>query len=174
MSKRIKHQYVAPAQRKRTTPWVLVSAIACMIAIVAMIVVLVIKLTPKKGEFSPPPFESAITVGTPEVPPNLGWGEAEAEEFSAKICGVVNIDEDKADLWVTNPEENTVWIKLRVLDENGKILAETGLIRPGEYLQTVHFDKVPKSGSNVTLKVMAYYPDTYVSAGSINLQTVTS
>ena len=47
-------------------------------------------------------------------------------------------------------------------------------IRPGEYLQTVTFDTLPQSGDNITMKVMAYEPDTYLSAGAVSLKTVIS
>ena len=104
----------------------------------------------------------------------LGWGKGEAEEFSTMVCGVVKLNDGKADVWFTNPEKNTVWLKLRVMNEQGEILAETGLIRPGEYLQTVTFDTLPQSGDNITMKVMAYEPDTYLSAGAVSLKTVIS
>ncbi len=162
------------APKKRIDPLMLAAIIACAVAVVAMVVVIAIKFTPKKGEFVAPSFDSAAVVGTPEVPDGLGWGEAEAEEFVAMVCGVLNVNDGKADVWLTNPEKNTVWLKLRVMNEQGEILAETGLIRPGEYLQTVTFDTLPQSGDNITMKVMAYEPDTYLSAGAVSLKTVIS
>ena len=161
--------------KKRIDPLILVSAIACFVAVVAMVVVIGIKFTPKKGEFVPPPFDSAAVVGTPEVPDGLGWSELNAEDiFFVSACGEVKLNDGKADVWLTNPEKNTVWLKLRVLNEQGEILAETGLIRPGEYLQTVHFDILPEIGDQITMKIMAYEPDTYVSAGAVSLKTVIS
>ena len=63
-------------------------------------------------------------------------------------------------------------MKLRVLDETGTVLAETGLIRPGEYLQRVEFSQTPSPGEKLQLKIMAYEPETYFSAGSVVLNTV--
>jgi hypothetical protein len=161
--------------KKRMDPLMLAAAIACAVAVVAMVVVIAIKFTPKKGEFVAPPFDSAAVVGTPEVPDGLGWSEMDARgAFFVSVCGEVKLSDGKADVWFTNPEKNTVWLKLRVLNEQGEILAETGLIRPGEYVQTIHFDVLPEVGDNITMKVMAYEPDTYVSAGAVSLKTVIS
>ena len=62
-------------------------------------------------------------------------------------------------------------IKLRVLDAQGDTLGETGLIRPGEYVQSVALDALPEDGDAVTLKLMAYEPETYYSGGSVSLKT---
>ena len=58
-----------------------------------------------------------------------------------------------------------------MLDEDGEVLGETGLIRPGEYVQAVTFDAIPVSGTAISMKVMAYEPETYHSAGAVTLNT---
>ncbi len=60
---------------------------------------------------------------------------------------------------------------MRILDEHGDILGESGLIRPGEYVRSVKLDRVPKKSTVIALKIMAYEPDTYRSAGSAKLNT---
>ena len=61
------------------------------------------------------------------------------------------------------------------LIKKGNILGETGLIRPGEYVKTITFDKkVPKVGDEITMKIMGYQPETYYSAGAVNLGTTIS
>jgi len=121
--------------------------------------------------FTPPPFDENAVQGIPSVPENLGWSEVDAQVYKASICGVVTVEDGKADVWFTNPESNTVWLKLRVLDANGNTLGETGLIRPGEYVQSVIFTKSPEVGDPIGLKLMAYEPETYYSAGSATLNT---
>ena len=61
----------------------------------------------------------------------LGWQELDAQVFRVSVCGAVVLEGNRADVWLTNPESNTVWLKLRIMDENGTVLGETGLIRPG-------------------------------------------
>lgn len=123
------------------------------------------------GEFTPPPFESSAVVGSPTVPDNLGWQELDAKVYQVGICGRFLPKGTTADIWLTNPESNTVWLKVRVLDEKGNTLGETGLLRPGEYVQSVELDTIPKTGTPIVLKIMAYQPDTYYSEGAVSLNT---
>lgn len=60
---------------------------------------------------------------------------------------------------------------MRILDEAGNILGESGLLRPGEYVRAVRLEKIPKQPTPVSLKIMAYEPETYYSAGSAVLKT---
>lgn len=76
-----------------------------------------------------------------------------------------------ADVYFTNSSEQEVWLKLRVLDEDGSIIGETGLIKPGEYVKSVLIDKDVSDGSSIKLKIMAYEPQTYYSAGAVTLNT---
>lgn len=141
------------------------AALICALALIGMCLALF--LGPQPKEFTPPPFDATACAGTPEVPRELGWGELDARDFQVGICGVVVLDGSTADIWLANPESNNVWLKLRVLDGDGSILGETGLIRPGEYLQSVSLASAPESGMDVVLKIMAYEPETYYSAGAV-------
>ena len=76
-----------------------------------------------------------------------------------------------AAVYLTNPAENEVWLKLRVLDGNGNILGETGMIRPGEYVKDVALTENFTAGTKIKLKIMGYEPETYFSAGSATLNT---
>ena len=129
----------------------------------------------QQAEFVPPPFDPGAVVGVPEIedPNSIGYTELDATGYKVAVCGKVTLNGNSADIYLTNPEANEVWFKLRVLDEKGNILGETGLIRPGEYVKTIVFDKkVPKVGDKITMKVMGYKPDTYYSAGAVNLNTM--
>lgn len=147
-----------------------VAAVLCAVSIGIMIYAL--STTGGKTEqFIPPPFDTAAQTGTPKVPEDLGWDELDAQSYKFSVCGVFALENGKADVWLTNPEENEVWLKVRVLDTDGKTLGETGLIRPGEYVRSVKLDTEPKTGDNIQLKIMAYEPDTYYSAGVVSLNT---
>ena len=80
--------------------------------------------------------------------------------------------DDAADVYFTNSEKFDVWLKLRVLTADGTLLGETGLIRPGEYVKSVSLTSEVEDGTAIKLKIMAYEPDTYYSAGSITLNTI--
>ena len=148
-----------------------ISAALCLLALVAMMLALVFGSPQIQAEFVPPSFEENAVFGLPEVPENLSWAELDAQVFQVSICGMVAVSDGMADIWMTNPVKNDVWLKLRVLDQNGTILGETGLITPGQYVKAVALVEVPVVGTPVQLKIMAYEPETYHSAGSISLNT---
>lgn len=160
------------AGKNQAKKWAVpVLATVCLLCLAMMAAALVYTQSPAQGEFIPPPFEESAVSGIPDVPEELGWQELDAQVFRVSVCGAVVLEGNRADVWLTNPESNTVWLKLRIMDENGTVLGETGLIRPGEYVQSVTFDTVPASGATISMKVMAYEPETYHSAGAVTLNT---
>ena len=145
------------------------AAVLCVVSLAVMVFALTRQeVQTEMVEFTPPPFDSAAVVGTPEVPDGLGYSELDCQVYKVSLCGKLNAD---GHIWLTNPESNKVWLKVRLLDAKGNILGETGLVRPGEYVQTVALTTIPKSGTPITLKIMAYEPDTYYSAGAASLNT---
>ena len=65
--------------------------------------------------------------------------------YDFAVCGNVTMEGDKAIVYLTNIEGNNAWIKLRVFDEQGNMLGETGLIKPNEYVKYVTLSKTPRS-----------------------------
>lgn len=146
----------------------------CLAAVVGMILSLVLtKEKSGQNEFIPPEFELTAQKGIPAVT-DESWRQIykDGMGFSAHVCGKVVIENNSADLFFTNDSGNHVWLKLRILDEKNRILAETGLIKPGEYIKAVEFTNPPPKGTKIALKIMAYEPDTYYSAGAVTLNTV--
>ena len=107
------------------------------------------------------------------MPAELGYAEPyrEGMEFCAGLCGVIAFDGGSADVYFTNKAENSVWLMLRITDESGNVLAETGLLRPGEYVRAVKFTQKPENGQRITCKIMAYEQETYYSKGYVTLKT---
>ena len=151
------------------------AAVLCVLSLAVMVFALTRQeVQTEMGEFTPPPFDAAAVIGSPSVPDGLGWQELDAQAYIVGICGKFIPNGNTADVWLTNPVSNTVWLKVRVLDEKGNALGETGLIKPGEYVQSVELDTVPKAGTPIVLKIMAYQPDTYYSEGAVSLNTAIS
>ncbi len=149
---------------------VYVLSAACLVTLAGMIAALYMTGDSfGNQEFTPPPFEENARIGMPEIA-DESWTRIyqDGMSFSAHLCGNLVIKDDAADLYFTNDIGNNVWLKLRVIDEDGNILAETGLLKPNEYVQSVKFDAVVPS-TKLKLKIMAYEPNTYYSAGSIAL-----
>lgn len=143
------------------------------VAVIIMIVALSSPKEAERGGFVPPAFDSTAVAGTPEVPEGLGYSAPfqEGMAYRFAVCGNALMDGKRALVYFTNPAENNTWTKLRVYDENGNVMGETGLIKPGEYVQYVMLDKELSPGTPIKLKIMGYEPDTYLSAGSVVLNT---
>lgn len=166
----------APSRKRNKAPRQN-NRILLLCCLAAAVVILVLLLVPVKkpvtyGDFTPPPFESSAVSGEPQVPAELGWSEMQIRDgLSASVCGVLNEQGGEVAVWFYNHPESDSWLKLRLLDEDGNILGDTGLIKPGEYVQYLTLEAVPKRDSTVILRIMGYEPETYYSAGSIGLQT---
>lgn len=151
-------------------------ALMMLVCIVAVIVAIIAVLTPntEKGEFVPPPFDANVQSGIPDVPEDLLYGELPVSKeipFRVSICKNVKIQGSQAFVYFTNAEDNEVWMKLRFMDENGNTLSDTGIIKPGEYLSSVEFSSLPDGETGrMIIKIMTYEPETYISAGSINVE----
>ena len=161
----------AAKKNSRTVP--VLGAVLAVLAVVMIVALCLPRST--TVDFTPPPFDQNAVSGVPEVPEELGYSapykEGMAYRFS--VCGNVTVEgESAAVVYLTNPAENDVWLKLRVLDGNDKVLGETGIIKPGEYVRCVTLSSVPSEGTKIKLKIMGYEPETYLSAGSAALNTI--
>ena len=172
------------SKNKRTTakksktnlpPYLLALGAVCAVLIIAVVVSAIVAANREpKVEFIPPEFEAAAVAGVPEVPDNMGYAEIfkDGMTFSAWLCGAAAQENGEAVVYFTNPAENTEWLKLRIYSEDNTLLGETGLLKPGEYIRSVPLDGTVSSGSNIKMRIMGYEPDTYLSAGSVTMNTV--
>ena len=161
--------------KKRTNQCVLPIILAvCFAVVLGITIFLLCNLKRGQAEFIPPPFDFSAIEGIPEVPDSLGFSSPykDGMGYRFSVCGNITMNGVKATVYLTNPEENNVWIKLRILDTDGNILGETGLVRPGEYVKEVSLSRRIPCGTPVNLKIMGYEPETYKSAGAVTLSTI--
>lgn len=125
-----------------------------------------------RGEFVPPEFDPAAVSGTPaRVAENRGYGELTLnQDTTVSMCANVYIENNAALVYLTAREGNAGWIKIKIMDTDGTILGESGLLRPGEYVKSVALSRVPETGTIVTVKILVYEPETYLSLGSATAQ----
>ena len=168
----IKKSKKKQAPKLNYTP-VYILTVCTIITFLVMMIALSVTKEPPRGEFVPPAFESMAQQGTPEVPEELEYSSPyrDGMAYRFSVCANVTMDSRSATVYFTNAQENNVYLKLRVLDENGKILGETGLLKPGEYVKDVQLLRELPTGTGIRLKIMSYIPDTYMSAGSVVLHT---
>ena len=125
-----------------------------------------------RGEFVPPEFDPAAVSGTPaQVASHRGYGDLTLnQDTTVSMCANVYTENNAALVSLTAREGNTGWIKIKILDTDGTILGESGLLRPGEYVKSVALSRVPAAGTIVTVKILVYEPETYLSLGSATAQ----
>ena len=118
-----------------------------------------------------PDFEPAAQTGVPQVEAQYGYSTLTVDEtYQVRLCGVPANDGQNVDFYLTNPEESGVWFRAEILDEGGEIIASTGVLRPGEYLKTISLNQpLTAHETPVTVRSVAYEPDTWQSRGNINL-----
>lgn len=142
-------------------------------AFLIMVAALAVPQKARQGTFVPPAFEEAAIEGAPNVPEGLGYSAPfqEGMAYRFAVCGNVIMEGNQALVYLTNPAENDAWIKLRIFDESGNVLGETGLLKPDQYVQCVTLSAELVPGTPVRLKIMGYEPEIYTSAGSVVLNT---
>lgn len=123
----------------------------------------------KQTGFTPPFFEENAVMGTPgNLNEALHYGVlAISDVFSVSLCASPTVDDDgQVLLYFTSDESNAFFVRLLILNEKGKQLGATGLLRAGEHVASVRLDPPPKNGETLTLKILSYEPDTFYSMGS--------
>lgn len=167
---------------KLLTALVVVVAILTLAALIAAVI---IKDSNPSG-FTPPPFDSNAQQGVPNVTDEkLAYGTVDIPlpsgvslPYHVRLCLAPAVEDGKIVAYLTNPKNNdNVWLKLKVLDAEGNKIAETGVIKPGEYVQYAPLlegvDAASLTdGTQIKLKVLAYEPETYSSVGSFPMLNV--
>ncbi|MFY9381987.1 MAG: hypothetical protein WAO54_07225 [Eubacteriales bacterium] len=143
----------------------------CCLSVTVMILT-VIKTMNDAVAFTPPEFDPSAVTGIPNVPEGLGYSSIEVEiGYKVYACGNLIAKGKSVDVYFTSPETNTVWLLLRVTDESGTVLGQTGIIHPGEYVKTLTLYEAPDKEKNVKMNIIAYQPETYISMGTVGLNT---
>ena len=141
-----------------------------LIILVSIIIFLLININSKK-QFKKPEFDKNATT----IPEKLEYKEKAikiSEGYSLYIDPIPKLDQnDNLSINLVSLEENKIWIKVRILNAKEEIIGETGLIKPGEYLEKVQINQQLSENDQITYKIMGYEKDTYRSAGTISLNT---
>lgn len=159
------------------------TAIALIVAITIAVFVWLISI-------EPPFFEENAVVGDPTafVTEEDSYSLYEAEGVcKVALCGYLKADGKDAKIYLTNPEENEVFLRAEiytvafVYDESGNVadyyeddlLGKSGFIRPGEYVETIKLDKVPSEEQTyIMIKIATYNEFDGTSNGSFFINTV--
>ena len=124
------------------------------------------------GEFVAPDFDPAAVTGVPAIADEARlYSQLQmGDHIRLALCGSPLVTDAGLELYLTSDSSNVAWLLVKVYDENGTELGRSGLVRPGEYVQSVALEKSVTSGTVVTLKILSYEPETYYSLGSASAQ----
>lgn len=126
-------------------------------------------------DFTPPPFDKVAIVGAPDLADREDYKRMDiGEGFSVSMCGAPVFDGTGAELYLTSPASNEVWVRVKIYDQSGALIGESGLLRPGEYVRSVPLTVAPDRDIPVTVKILSYEPETYYSLGSANANVTLS
>lgn len=123
------------------------------------------------NHFTPPEFDSQAVSGTPSTEEALGFQYLDiSEKCTIGICGSPYIQDNELFLYFTNPVENDVWI-MTLFMEGENIIGKSGVLKPGEFVVSIPINQDIHAVdlSTVSMKIIAYEPETYQSRGSITL-----
>ncbi len=124
-----------------------------------------IRYTEGYRTFHAPEHEAGAAEGVPS-PKNV----RHYEELPVREGYVVGIDtsplyrDGRLYLNAANHKDNTIWFLARVYMED-ELIAETGIVYPNEYVGDITCDKKLSANDKITIKILAYEPDTYHSEG---------
>ena len=141
---------------------------ATLLSVGVLIHILCMGKDAEQLSFVPPEFDASAQVGMPVIPEVLSGGTAELGNYKMTLTGVIPLKSKDAYIYFANHANNDVWMKVRLLDSNGTVIGESGLLKPNEYVEKIRLKQVPKE-SEIVVKVMCYEPDTYHSKGSAQL-----
>lgn len=145
-----------------------------VVAVLALLLVLALGVTllvrSRDRGFAPPPFESAAEKGTPTLTDEkLRFGYATVYEgLTVGLCGECVFADGALQVYFSSPEDNEAWVRIKIYNEKGKLLGESGILRPGEYVKSIALSSAPK-GDTLKIKLLSYEPNTYYSLGSAEL-----
>ena len=141
-----------------------------LIVLIVLIILLSINIKQKES-FVKPEFDTNVLN---EVPENIEYKNSTlniAENYDIYINGLPTIENNKLIVDFISMKENNVWIKIRVLNNKEKVIAESGLVKPGEYLKSITLKKRISNEEKITYMIIGYEIDTYMSAGTVKLNT---
>lgn len=131
---------------------------------------------PIVNEFVPPEFDASAQNGTPgALDAALSYGSLELTERTVvSMCANIICENNAARVYFTSHDGNEGWLKIKLFDADGTLLGQSGLLRPGQYIESVTLTAVPKKSGLIVAKILIYEPDTYLSLGSASAQVALS
>lgn len=148
------------------------TVLVCTAVIVTVFIARPKTETAEDSTTNPLSFDTDAVQGIPEVTEQGDFYSTLEIPLTSGNCRVSidaspKADENRLYVYFTNSEENTVWLKLVIYDDNENEISASGIIRNGEYVKAVKLNRAVTSGEELNAKILTYEPDTYYSLGSV-------
>lgn len=169
MAERSRQIFISERDRKKK----LAGIILITALLVACAAVLIYSLTVR---YSPPALDKNRQTGVPIVEGSYLYKQLESD-FGYSFSMAANLyrqEDGTVNVYFTNPEDNQVSLMCEILDAaTGDSLYKSGRIEPGEYVEKLKPSKdFQNILYNIVVKVYAFEPDTYLSAGTTELRMI--
>lgn len=125
-------------------------------------------------QYKLPLFESKAESGLPNPPKNFDYQAIPTEEWQCYIAATTYQQEDGSlKVYFTNPEGNEAYLMCEVTDSTGKILYKSGIIIPGNYVESLYpIKKLKNEAIEIEIKIYAFEPEYYYSLGTLIIRNV--
>lgn len=118
--------------------------------------------------FVPPDFDANAVSGYPTVVDEYAQYQniRVNEDFAFSMCLCPRYNNGKAEIYLAAAKDNNAYTLIKLYDKDGALIGESGLLKPGEYVQYVDIAFVPSEDTEITARVLSYEPKTYYSLGT--------
>jgi len=123
--------------------------------------------------YRPPLWEENAVNGVPEPEESLNYGTIETDGgLIFALAGTMYQQEDGSLLlYFTNPEDSGVLMMCEIRGEGGKVLYQSGMLSPGQYVERLYPQcKLKNEAMKIEMKVYGFEPETYYSMGTVTLE----
>ena len=150
----------------------IVAVLSALLAVAILVMGILLGLRGKTfiGDFVPPVHDTTALQGMPQdLPEAYGYiAIGVTDQIPVKLCTTPIVKGNQAYLYFSNPSANAVSCRVRITDTKGNLLGESGLINPGEYVESIALSLSPTEVTSVVVTVLTYR-ENYLSAGTITV-----
>ena len=76
-------------------------------------------------------------------------------------------------IYLTNPETNDVNILCEIKDEEGNVIYKSGVIQPGEYLESLYpLQELVNQAMPIEINIYGYEKESWYSRGTILMENI--
>lgn len=148
-----------------------ITIILSVILLILIILIILLTISNKnKSTFKKPEFDKNAVENIPSKLYYQSKIVKVTDNYSLYIEPEPLIKDNSLIINFISLETNDIWLKVRILKDD-KVVAETGLIKPGQYLEKVQLKKKLDINDEIIYMVMGYEKDSYFSEGTIKLNT---